>query len=134
MSYLLFQNGNWQTVQTQIRSRKQISTPHTPHMKPHTPLMKSHTPHMKPHTPHMKPHTPHMKPHTPHMKSHTHKQRRTAVEKNRLGTVSRKTTGDLNQFYSRETSPLILMQLEIHYENIPIQIYRKFHLQKLKIF
>ena len=25
-------------------------------------------------------------------------------------------------------------KLHIHYENTPIQIYRKFHLQKLKIF
>ena len=29
---------------------------------------------------------------------------------------------------------LILEYLRLHYENSPIQIYRKFHLQKLKIF
>ena len=26
------------------------------------------------------------------------------------------------------------LNLEFHYENMPIQIYRKFHLQKLKVF
>ena len=33
--------------------------------------------------------------------------------------------------------PLLLIQrgsCQLHYENTPIQIYRKFHLQKLKIF
>ena len=29
---------------------------------------------------------------------------------------------------------VFVSQLQIHYKNTPIQIYRKFHLQKLKIF
>ena len=34
-------------------------------------------------------------------------------QRNHLGLVSNKTVRDLNQFYSRETSPLILMQFKI---------------------
>ena len=46
---------------------------------------------------------------TPHMKPQTQKLRRTTTEEppwNDLGRVSRKLLGVLNQFYSRETSPL----------------------------
>ena len=46
------------------------------------------------------------------MKLQTHKKIE-LQHRNRLGTVSKKTTGGFNQFYSRETSPLILMQLQI---------------------
>ena len=57
--------------------------------------------------------------HTPHMKLQAHKIK--LQHRNRLGTVIRKTTvcvctcgggGMLNHFYSRETSPRILMQLQ----------------------
>ena len=34
---------------------------------------------------------------------------------------------------SKAVFPVLLL-LCVHYENTPIQIYRKFHLQKLKIF
>ena len=45
---------------------------------------------------------------TPNMKQPTHKEE--LQQRNRLGTASKKTTGSLNQFYWRKTSPLILMQ------------------------
>ena len=35
--------------------------------------------------------------------------------------------------YSNESTQAVAVQNTIHYENMPIQIYRKFHLQKLKI-
>ena len=51
------------------------------------------------------------------MKPETDKHNRTAIEElqqwNRLGTLTRKITGGLNQFLSRETSSL-------HHENMPI--------------
>ena len=47
------------------------------------------------------------------MKPQTHKEE--LHQRNHLGTVSRKTTGwSLNQFYSRETSPLDLTQFKIN--------------------
>ena len=36
--------------------------------------------------------------------------------------------------YFKMSCAEIFTQLVKHYENTPIQIYRKFHLQKLKIF
>ena len=49
------------------------------------------------------------------MKPQTHKQRRT--QRNSLGTISINTIGDLNHFYSREPSPLNMMQLQITKKN-----------------
>ena len=39
---------------------------------------------------------------------------------------------EINNNYTRP--PMAQIKVEFHYENTPIQIYRKFHLQKLKIF
>ena len=39
-----------------------------------------------------------------------------------------------DDFYFKNILPRKKITGEKHYENPPIQIYRKFHLQKLKIF
>ena len=40
----------------------------------------------------------------------------------------------LNELVKLTFASVELLELSLHYENTPIQIYRKFHLQKLKIF
>ena len=56
-----------------------------------------------------------MKNQTPHLKSQTHERRAASATEDCQGTVSReKLLGwGLNQFYSCETLPLILMQIQI---------------------
>ena len=42
-------------------------------------------------------------------------------------------TCEVSPVFSTDLSKAISL-LQLHYENMPIQIYRKFHFQKLKIF
>ena len=43
-------------------------------------------------------------------------------------------TGQVGFVDTYTSSPLLIRFHDTHYENMPIQIYRKFHPQKLKIF
>ena len=55
------------------------------------------------------------------------------MKTNRTNIKSRKATFERLEHIDTRGEMLQLSFL-IHYENTPIQVYRKFHLQKLKIF